>query len=185
MAWGHTLTHLQCTFVTSTEISVNLPRSMVDGELGMARTHFKTVTLGVIAVLFTCLFLVTQKTTHTPVSYPYAGITGYMGWFITGGVILLFFHAQQCLLDHLFWGTHFSSAAPLESAVASIVPIVRHLAIHCLRYKHLSHLIPSAFIRAVTMDTRNHAHYRLTHGRRGLTSSNGGRSTESATSALR
>ena len=81
------------------------------------------------------------------------------------------FHAQQCLSDHLFWGTHFSSAAPLESAVASIVPIVRHLAIHCLRYKHLSHLIPSAFFRAVTMDTRNHAHYRLTHGRRGLTSS--------------
>ena len=68
MAWGHTLTHLQCTFVTSTEISVHLPRSLVNGELGMARTHFKTVTLGVIAVLFTYLFLVTQKTTHTPVS---------------------------------------------------------------------------------------------------------------------
>lgn len=33
------------------------------------------------------------------------------------------------------------------------------------------------------MDTRNHTHYRMTHGRRGLTSSNGGRSTESATSA--
>ena len=62
MVRRHTLTHLQRTFVTSTEISVNLPRSMVDGELGMARTHFKTVTLGVIAVLFTCLFLVTQKT---------------------------------------------------------------------------------------------------------------------------
>ena len=44
------------------------------------------------------------------------------------------FHAQQCLSDHLFWGTHFSSAAPLKSAVASFVPIVRHLAIHCLRY---------------------------------------------------
>ena len=47
MVWGHTLTYLQCTLVTSTEISVNLPRSMVNGELGMARTHFKTVTLGV------------------------------------------------------------------------------------------------------------------------------------------
>ena len=33
------------------------------------------------------------------------------------------FHAQQCLSDHLFWGTHFSSAAPLKSAVASAVPI--------------------------------------------------------------
>ena len=103
MAWGHTLTHLQCTFVTSTEISVNLPRSLVNGELGMARTHFKTVTLGVIAVLFTYLFLVTQKTTHTPVSYPYAGITGYMGWFITGGVILLFF-THNSVIQTIFFG---------------------------------------------------------------------------------
>ena len=103
VAWGHTLTHLQCTFVTSTEISVNLPRSMVNGELGMARTHFKTVTLGVIAVLFTCLFLVTQKITHTPVSYPYAGTTGYMGWFITGGVILLFF-THSSVFQTIFFG---------------------------------------------------------------------------------
>ena len=103
MVWGHILTHLQCTFVTSTEISVNLPRSLVNGELGMARTHFKTVTLGVIAVLFTYLFLVTQKTTHTPVSYPYAGTTGYMGWFITGGVILLFF-THNSVFQTIFFG---------------------------------------------------------------------------------
>ena len=56
MVWGHTLTYLQCTLVTSTEISVDLPRSMVNGELGMARTHFKTVTLGVITVYLRACF---------------------------------------------------------------------------------------------------------------------------------
>ena len=57
MVWGHTLTHLQCTLVTSTEISVDLLlRSLVNGELGMARTHFKTVTLGVITVYLRACF---------------------------------------------------------------------------------------------------------------------------------
>ena len=69
----------------------------------LTAAHFKTVALGVIAVLFTCLFLVTQKTTHTPVSYPYAGTTGYMGWFINGGVILLFF-THNSVIQTIFFG---------------------------------------------------------------------------------
>ena len=61
------------------------------------------------------------------------GYHGVYGVVYYHGSHLPVSHAQQRLSDHLFWGTHFSSAAPLKSAVASFVPIVRHLAIHYLR----------------------------------------------------